>query len=83
MRLARAGRPWRSPLKHHFKPGRDAFKKAIESAMPQLLPATAETVEAVAWSPVDEALAILDGMTDRSWKRDREKVVALIRRGIA
>ncbi len=42
-----------------------------ESAMPQLLPA--------AWSPVDEVLEILDGMTDRSWKRDREKVAALIR----
>jgi len=37
-------------LKHYFKPGRDAFKKAIESAMPTLVagPSDARTVDVVA-----------------------------------
>ena len=66
-------------LKHYFKPGRDAFKKAIKSAMPQLLPAAAESAADVpARSPLDEALAILDGMTNRTWKRDREMLARLV-----
>ncbi len=66
-------------LKHYFKPGRDAFKKAIESAMPQLLPATAETTAEPAQTPLDEALEILEHTTARTWMRDRDKVMALIR----
>jgi integrase len=61
-------------LKHYFQPGREEFRRALQSAMPKLLTSGAKT-------PRDQMLEILDGTTAKTWERDaarlRELVAAL------
>jgi len=68
-------------LKHYFRPGRDAFKQAIERAMPKMLMAgEVQDVEALAPAELlDKAVAVLEGVTGRAAKRAAE-ASALIRR---
>jgi hypothetical protein len=77
-------------LKHYFRPGREDFRHAIESAMPKLLMEGGGAVEAVDKGPgetLDEALKALEAMTEktpstnsgRAWKKELAEVAALIR----
>lgn len=79
-------------LKHYFQPGREEFRRALQSAMPKLLtgPETEPSLLAVkenvagyelAVRPgelLNKALKALDNMTEKSWKKKRNEVVALI-----
>ena len=58
-------------LKHYFQPGREDFRRAIQSAMPTLL-TTGEK------SPKERALDILDGITAKTWEQDVRRVRALV-----
>ncbi len=60
-------------LKHYFRPGREDFRQALFSAMPRMLGAAAGKPMLV------EVCQILEGMTARTWKRDRERVLGLVR----
>jgi len=61
-------------LKHYFQPGREEFRRALQSAMPNLLTNGHK-------APKEEMLAILDRTTTKTWKKDvkrlRELVTAL------
>jgi hypothetical protein len=61
-------------LKHYFQPGREDFRRAIESAMPKLLTTGSKT-------PKEMILEILDGTKTKTWKKNvtqiRELVAAL------
>lgn len=57
-------------LKHYYQPGREEFRKALQSAMPKLLTNGTHT-------PKEQMLAILDGMTGKTWKKDAERVRVL------
>ena len=54
-------------LKHYFQPGQEAFRLALQSAMPKLLTNGQK-------SPKDELLDILAGMTVKSWKKDKMRM---------
>jgi integrase len=54
-------------LKHYFQPGQEAFRSALQSAMPKLLTNGQK-------SPKDELLDILAGMTAKSWKKDKMRM---------
>ena len=58
-------------LKHYFQPGREAFRQALQTAMPKLLTNGQK-------SPKDEMKEILGGMTAKTWKQDRARLVELI-----
>ncbi len=58
-------------LKHYFRPGREDFRRALQSAMPKLLTNGSK-------SPKEEAIAILDGMTAKTWKQDAAKMRQLL-----
>ncbi|MCX6996617.1 MAG: tyrosine-type recombinase/integrase [Kiritimatiellaeota bacterium] len=58
-------------LKHYFRPGREAFKKALQEAMPKMLSDGSK-------SPKDEVLEILEGMTARTWKKNVARVRELV-----
>jgi len=60
-------------LKHYFQPGREDFRKALQSAMAKLLTNGQK-------SPKDEIREILDGMTAKSLKADKARLVALLTR---
>lgn len=62
-------------LKHYFKPGREDFRRAIQSAMPNLLSAGQPTN---AKTPKDEAVEILRASCAAQWKRDCARVLALL-----
>ena len=59
-------------MKHYFRPGREDFRQAIMKAMPKMLADGGQR------SVKEEMLAILDGMTARTWKRDRERLLKLL-----
>ena len=61
-------------LKHYFRPGREDFRQALVKAMPKMLG------EGSVSSAKEEMLRIIERMTAKSWKRDREKLLALIGR---
>lgn len=61
-------------LKHYFQPGREEFRRALQSAMPNLLTNGSK-------SPKDQLLEILDATTAQTWQKDvarlRELLAAL------
>ncbi|HUI06633.1 MAG TPA: tyrosine-type recombinase/integrase [Verrucomicrobiae bacterium] len=58
-------------LKHYFQPGREEFRRALQSAMPKLLTNGHKT-------PKEEILAILDRTTAKSWQKDAKRLRELV-----
>ena len=58
-------------LKHYFQPGREAFRQALQSAMPKLLTNGQK-------SPKTEILEILTNMTAKTWKQGRARIETLL-----
>ncbi len=58
-------------LKHYFQPGREAFRHALQTAMPKLLTNGQG-------SPQERMREIVEGMTARTWKRDRTRLLRLM-----
>lgn len=59
-------------MTHYFQPGREDFRKAIQSAMPTLLTGGAPTRD-------EQMLAILEGMTADNWRQERERLHEIIK----
>jgi integrase len=60
-------------LKHYFQPGREDFRRALQSAMPKLLTNGRQ-------SPQDEVLGIVEGITAKTMKQDKARLLALLGR---
>lgn len=58
-------------LKHYYQPGREEFRRALQSAMPKLLTNGSKT-------PKDQMLEILDGTTPKTWKKDTARLRTLV-----
>ncbi len=58
-------------LKHYFQPGREAFRTALNAAMPQFLTYGKK-------SPQDEARTILERMTAKTSKQDKARLLELM-----
>ena len=58
-------------LKHYFQPGQEAFRQALQTAMPKLLTNGQKF-------PKDEMREILAGMTVKTWKTNRARLVVLL-----
>jgi integrase len=58
-------------LKHYFQPGQEAFRQALQSAMPKLLTNGQK-------SPRDEMREILNGTTVKTWKKDKARMETLL-----
>ena len=73
-------------LKHYFQPGREAFRSALNAAMPKLLMSgSVETVKPETLKPgvekQDKAiLAILERSTAKTWKQDQARVLEMLKR---
>ena len=59
-------------MKHYFRPGREDFRQAILRAMPKMLGDGGQR------SVKDQVLAILGGMTARTWRRDKAEAIRLL-----
>jgi len=59
-------------LNNYFQPGKDDFRKALQTAMPALL------TEGGAPTLINQIRDILKGSTDKTWTQDHERVFALI-----
>ena len=57
-------------MKHYFRPGREDFRAAILKAMPKML-----ADGGAQRSVKDQVLAILEGMTSETWRRDRTEAI--------
>jgi hypothetical protein len=74
-------------LKHYFRPGRDDFKKTLQSAMPKMLTQSAidgqsDGVQDKPPTPdevLEQALKALKGLTEKNLKKQRKAVATLIR----
>jgi len=58
-------------LKHYFQPGREEFRRALQSAMPKLLTNGQKT-------PREEMLAILAQTTVKTWCKDAKRLQELV-----
>jgi integrase len=58
-------------LKHYFQPGREDFRRALQSAMPKLLTNGQK-------SPKDEMREIVEKMTARTWKKDKARLLGFL-----
>jgi len=58
-------------LKHYFQPGREAFRQALQVAMPKLLTNGQK-------SPKEEIKIILARMTAKTWKKDKARMNKLL-----
>jgi len=58
-------------LKHYFQPGQEAFRQALQSAMPKLLTNGQK-------SPRDEMREILARMKLKTWKKDKARMKELM-----
>ena len=74
-------------LKHYFQPGREAFRSALNAAMPKLLMSGSEVekVKPETLKPMVEKqdkaiLAILERSTAKTWKQDQARVLEMLKR---
>ncbi len=58
-------------LKHYFQPGREEFRRALQSAMPKLLTNGSKTHK-------ESMLEILDGTSSKRWKKDAARIRELV-----
>ncbi len=58
-------------LKHYFQPGREDFRRALQSAMPNLLTNGHK-------SPKDEMREVLEKMTAKHLKKSKARLLALL-----
>jgi integrase len=58
-------------LKHYFQPGREEFRRALQSAMPKLLTNGHRT-------PKEEMLEILAGISAKTWQKDTKRLRDLV-----
>lgn len=58
-------------LKHYFQPGREEFRRALQSAMPKLLTNGQKTLK-------DQMIEILDRTTIKTWKKDVARLRQLV-----
>ena len=58
-------------LKHYFQPGKEAFRQALQNAMPKLLTNGQKT-------PKEEMREIIEGMTANTVKMDKARLLALV-----
>ena len=58
-------------LKHYYQPGREEFRRALQSAMPKLLTNGSKT-------PKEQMLEILEATKAKTWKKDTERLRALV-----
>ena len=56
-------------LKHYFRPGREDFRQVLVKAMPKMLG------EGSPGSAKDEMRRVVEGMTERTWRRDRQRLL--------
>lgn len=79
-------------LKHYFQPGREAFRSALNAAMPKLLMTGSEQAAVpLAIGPAKKAesgkratqgkaiLAILERSTAKTWKQDQARVLEMLK----
>lgn len=59
-------------LKHYFQPGRDAFRQALQIAMPKLLTNGQK-------SPKEEMVEILKKMTAKTWKKSKARLGKILK----
>ena len=60
--------------KHYFKPGRDEFRREFEKAMPRMLMNGAKSRD-------EQLREIVGRMTPKTWKRDKARLLELLRNG--
>jgi hypothetical protein len=69
-------------LKHYFRPGCEDFRQALNAAMPQFLTggqgASAGSGEVP--SPKEQLRTIIEQVTPRTWKRDKDRILETISR---
>lgn len=58
-------------LKHYFRPGREQFKTALQSAMPDFMLSDST-------NKIERALGILSSSSASTWEKDRKLVMALL-----
>jgi len=58
-------------LKHYFQPGQEDFRRTLQAAMPKLLTNGQKT-------PKEEVLEICKAMKAKTWKKDAERIAALV-----
>jgi hypothetical protein len=63
-------------LKHYFRPGREDFRQALNTAMPQFLVKEQEVTGAR--SPKEEIRRIVERVTPRTWKQDKTRILKLL-----
>ena len=68
-------------LKHYFQPGREAFRSALNAAMPKLLMSGSEvdTLKPVVEKQDKTILAILERSTAKTWKQDQARVLEMLK----
>ena len=73
-------------LKHYFQPGREAFRSALNAAMPKLLMSGSEvetvkpeTLKPAVEKPDKAILAILERSTAKTWKQDQARVLEMLK----
>ena len=59
-------------LKHYFQPGREAFRQALQTAMPKLLTNGQKT-------PKEEMQIILKKMTAKTWKKSKAEMEKILK----
>jgi len=60
--------------RHYFKPGREEFRREFEKAMPALLMSGAKSRD-------EQLREIIEGVTPRTWKRDKARLLELLKKG--
>lgn len=65
-------------LKHYFRPGRDEFRKVLESKLPAML--TGETGIPAQDSTREEMLMLVESLNAKNWLEVKRRLLSLVSR---
>lgn len=64
---------------HYFRPGQDQVRAALADALPALLTSGETEDGEKPQAPKEQVLEICKGMTSKTWEKDVERIVALVK----
>lgn len=70
-------------LTHYFQPGREDFRRALESKMPQLMITGQSDVPTIGLEELAEVLRLVKEQNTKNWKERKAQIVEIVSRFVA
>lgn len=65
-------------LKHYFRPGRDEFRRVLESRLPAMLTGGSDSIPSGNDAIKDDVLMLVESLNATNWKEVKQRLLSLV-----